>query len=155
MKRAVFLGLGSVVIIIATQGCGAIADSDSSFSAQQMSDVAAEVPGAPIVLPVSIPDGYQWAGVGEEQGDGRHVWARVVQFTGGENDPLVEICARKVEQTQGCESDTDLVIERKWLDYRVFISIETGSIPEISSSDSEFWSKVKLSTDYQSVSWLE
>jgi hypothetical protein len=129
------------------------ADPAFGMSAVDMDSLAQEWPGAPIVLPTSLPPGYGWAGVGEAQGDGRTVWARTSQFVSVNGEPLVEVCAKKRQQARGCEGD-GVVLRRSVEGFEVTISLPTSTRPA-DEKLLDFWSSVEMTTDYPAVTWLD
>lgn len=129
------------------------ADPSFGMSVAEMYALDEEHPRAPIVLPTRLPSDYGWAGLGEEQGDGREVWARSSQFTSVNGGPVVELCAKPIRQVKGCEQDDDPFVVREADGLRIFISLSSQSDVKVPTSRS-FWERVDLTTDYNRVRWL-
>jgi hypothetical protein len=153
--------IGSVVCfgsgvqhVVATDDSRSVpADPSFGMSVVEMRALNEEHRAAPIVLPVEMPHGYGWVGIGEEQGDGQQVWARTSQFTSVDGEPVVEVCARPAVQEFGCEQDDDAYLTRSVDGLKVFISLSSskGDVPPETRS---FWASVEMTTDYGAVRWL-
>lgn len=153
MVAVVAAGVGAVAA-----GVGAVSllgPDDTEMTVARMEALASEARHAPILLPVSLPDDYFWAGPGGQDGDGQTVWARTVQFASMSGGPLVEVCAKGKDQKRACQQDDDPYTVQAWQEGRVFISFESSG-----ASDSEIrkarrhWEDVELTTDYSKVDWL-
>jgi hypothetical protein len=131
------------------------ADRSFGMDAADMRTLNDEHSTAPILLPTQLPPGYGWAGLGEEQGDGRDVWARSSQFTSVAGGPVIDVCAKPIAQEAGCEQDDDPYLTRVVGDLKVFISQSSFTDDrELQPETRSFWQHIPMTTDYDKVRWL-
>jgi hypothetical protein len=153
---AALVGVGSYVqnSLFERPSRSQVSDPSLGMSAGDMRTLNEAHRSALIVLPVRLPSGYGWAGIGEEQGDGRHVWARSSQFTSVNGGPVIEVCAKPAAQDRGCEQDDDPYLARTIEGAQVFISISSAS-HDIPAAIRSFWTQVDITTSYDKVGWLK
>lgn len=147
-KSTVAPRVGALALSFMLSACGA-----SHSPRDELEAFSREHPEVLIVVPASVPDGYRWAGIGEVQGDGRRDWAATLQFVSDDGLPLVETCAKFESQAEGCEPDSDVVINRTADQASVVVSIEGDSVGDAALGKSK-WERVEFTSDLDSVPWI-
>lgn len=140
--------LGTLAALSVFSGCGG-----SEPPRKEIEEFSRENPGVVIALPVSLPDGYQWAGIGELQGDGERIWAATLQFVSEDGGPLVEICAKPKSQVKGCVSDSDTSMKRSWDQVLVTVTLEEGVGDRNRISLHLHWERVGFTGDVNKIDW--
>lgn len=150
---ATVAGLVGFAVVSADDEQLVAADPSMGLDASAIQSISEEHPEAPLVLPISIPKEYGWAGVGQVEGDGQEVWARSSQFT-SLSGVLVELCVKNVREVRGCIEDEDVQIVRRLGEYSIVLSIQSVDSEKAASADLAYWRDVELTTDYANLAWL-
>lgn len=155
-----------VVLVLAVSSCGLLRREptypDSSVDHSQVREYLEQNPGVPLVLPVTLPDGYRFIGPGLDTFDdsrpARQVIGRTADFTNGgtvaESDTkVVELCTSR-PGSDACTIDrNDLVFRKVMGDYAVSIRfVGESAVP---AEDSAKWSDVKTAFYSNDIKWID
>ena len=138
--------------LVSALACGP--SGEDQTAGQQINDVLSADASVAIVVPESLPEGYEFAGYDGFSSNDEPAVSIWLYSPDREGLPVVEVCVLRPGQRRGdCVTpDEDPDIVRRLGDLRVFVEGIDAEVPD--DLVAEHWGDVDFTRDWASVPWV-